>query len=45
MKRFETEILFEREQSDWATPIVVITKSDSSVKICWDKTTVNQILE
>ena len=42
----ENGILTKIETSDWATPIVPITKKDGSVKICGDfKVTINQVLD
>lgn len=36
-------VIVKIEQSDWASPIVIVLKSDGSVRICGDyKVTINQ---
>ncbi|XP_072177830.1 uncharacterized protein [Diadema setosum] len=47
LKRLESEnIISKVDNSEWATPIVVVPKSDGSVRICGDyKVTINQVLE
>ena len=47
LKRLESEnIISKVESSNWATPIVVVPKSDGNVRICGDyKVTLNQVLE
>lgn len=38
-------VIAKIEQSDWASPIVVVLKSDGSVRICGDyKVTINQVV-
>ena len=42
----ENGVIVKVEQSDWASPIVVVPKSDGSVRICGDyKVTINQVVD
>ena len=42
----ENGVIVKVEQSDWASPIVVMPKSDGSVRICGDyKVTINQVVD
>ncbi|XP_060075467.1 uncharacterized protein K02A2.6-like [Ylistrum balloti] len=47
LTRLQNEGIISRvDQSDWATPIVVVPKSDKSIRLCCDfKVTINQCLE
>ena len=39
-------VIIKTERSEWASPIVVVPKSDGSVRICGDyKVTINQAVE
>ena len=42
----ENGVIVKVEQSDWASPIVVVPKSDRSVRICGDyKVTIIQVVD
>ena len=42
----ENGVIAKIEQSDWASPIVVVPKADGSVRICGDyKATINQVVD
>ena len=42
----ENGVIVKIEQSDWASPVVVVPKADGSVRICGDyKATINQVVD
>ena len=40
-----SDILYEIDHSDWASPVVHVPKADHSIRVCGDYKAVNELIE